>query len=184
MSSIVDLNSSTYGSNMLAQQYGKLIKEARLRKGLKQQDLAEKAQVSRAVLSRLEQGKSKPVQSDTLDRLLAALDVRPQIDPSSGEALRNLARLEQEIKRLERKERHLRLALRLAEDESAAAALVARARQRVDLWRRNRSCSPFYIDRWSRVLALPPREIAKEMSSLGEWEDAMLQNSPWSRAWT
>lgn len=169
---------------MLAQQYGKLIKEARLRKGLKQEDLAKKAQVSRAVLSKLEQGKSKPVQSDTLDRLLAALEVRPQIDASSGVDSRKLARLEQEVKRLERRGRHLRLALRLVADESAAAELVAKARQRVDLWRRNRSCSPFYINRWSQVLALPPREIAKEMSSLGEWEDAMLQNSPWSQAWT
>ena len=168
---------------MLAAQYGSLIKEARLRKGLTQEDLAEKAQVSRAVLSKLEQGK-KPVQSDTLDRLLAALEVRPQIGPTSGEALRKLARLEQEIKRLERRERHLRLAVHIAGDESAAAALVAKARQRLDLWRRNRSCSPFYIDRWSQALALSPREIAKEMASLGEWEDAMLQNSPWSWAWT
>lgn len=168
---------------MLAEQYGKLIKEARLRMGLTQEDLAEKAQVSRAVLSKLEQGK-KPVQSDTLDRLLAALGIRPRIDAANGKGLRKLARLEQEINRLERRDRHLRLAVRLAEDESAAAALVARARQRTDLWRRNRSCSPFYIDRWSRVLALPPREIAKEMASLGEWEDAMFQNSPWSWAWT
>ena len=168
---------------MLAAQYGKLIKEARLRKGLTQQDLAEKAQVSRAVLSKLEQG-MKPVQSDTLDWLLAALEVRPRVDASGGVDSRKLARLEQEIKRLERRERHLRLAVCLTGDESAAAALVARARQRVDLWRRNRSCSPFYIDRWSRTLALPPREIAKEMASLGEWEDAMLQNSPWSWAWT
>jgi transcriptional regulator with XRE-family HTH domain len=167
---------------MLAAQYGKLIKEARLRKGLTQEDLAERAQVSRAVLSKLEQGK-KPVQSDTLDRLLAALEVRPRVDAFSGVDSRKLARLEEEIKRLERRERHLRLAVRLTEDESAAA-LVARARQRVHLWRRNRSCSPFYIDRWSRVLALPPREIAKEMATLGEWEDAMLQNSPWSWAWT
>jgi transcriptional regulator with XRE-family HTH domain len=168
---------------MLAAQYAKLIKETRLRRGLTQEDLAEKAQVSRAVLSKLEQG-MKPVQSDTLDRLLAALDVRPQVDASSGVDSRKLARLEQEIKRLERRERHLRLAVCLTGDASAAAALVARARQRVDLWRRNRSCSPFYIDRWSRTLALPPREIAKEMASLGEWEDALLQNSPWPWAWT
>lgn len=168
---------------MLAEQYGKLIKEARLRLSLTQEDLAQKAQVSRAVLSKLEQGK-KPVQSDTLDRLLAALEVCPQIDPANGKALRKLARLEQQIKRLERRDRHLRLAVRLSGDESAAAALVARARRRVDLWRHNRSCSPFYIDRWSRMLALPPREIAKEMASLGQWEDAMLQNSPWTWAWT
>lgn len=165
---------------MLAKQYGKLIKESRLRKGLTQEDLAMKAQVSRAVLSRLEQGKeAKPVQSDTLDRLLAALEVRPHVDASGGVDSRRLARLEEEIRRLERKERHLRLAVRLARNESAAAPLVTKARHHVDLWRRTRSCSPFYIDRWSRVLALPPREIAKEISSFGEWEDAMLQNSPW-----
>jgi transcriptional regulator with XRE-family HTH domain len=168
---------------MLAAQYGRLIKEARVRKSLTQEDLAERAQVSRTVLSKVEQGK-KPVQSDTLDRLLAALEVRPQLDASSGVDSRKLARLEHEIKRLERREKHLRLAVHLTEDDSAAAALVAKARQRVELWRRNRSCSPFYIDRWSQALALPPREIAKEMASLGEWEDAMFQNSPWSWAWT
>jgi len=169
---------------MLAEQFGKLIKEARVQKGLKQQDLADKAQVSRAVLSKLEQGKAKPVQSDTLDRLLAALEVRPQIGPSGADCARKMARLEQQIRRRERKERHLRLAISLGEDESSAAAKVARARKRVALWRRNRSCSPFYIDRWSRVLALPPRKMAKAISSLGEWEDAMFQNSPWSGAWT
>jgi transcriptional regulator with XRE-family HTH domain len=169
---------------MLAQQCGKLIKEARARKGWKQEELARKARVSRAVLSRLEQGKPRPVQSDTLDRLLAALEVRPQIGQSGADAPRKIARLEQEIRRRERRERHLRLAISLSEDESSAAAKVAKARQRVELWRSNQSCSPFYIDRWSRVLALPPRQIAKEMSSFDEWEAAMFQNSPWSWAWT
>jgi transcriptional regulator with XRE-family HTH domain len=169
---------------MLAQQCGKLIKEARARKGLKQEELARKARVSRAVLSRLEQGKPRPVQSDTLDRLLAALEVRPQIGQSSADVARKIARLEQEIRHRERRERHLRLAISLSEDESSAAAKVAKARQRVELWRSNQSCSPFYIDRWSRVLALPPRKIAKEMSSFDEWEAAMFQNSPWSWAWT
>lgn len=169
---------------MLAKQYGKLIKDARLRSGLNQVDLARKAQVSRAVLSKLEQGKPKPVQSDTLDRLLAALDMRPQVDVSNGVEPRKMARIEQYVQRLERREKHLRLAIHLADDEAAAVALVARTRQRVALWRRNRSCSPFYIDRWSQVLSLPPREIAKQMAALGEWEDAMFQNSPWSWAWT
>jgi transcriptional regulator with XRE-family HTH domain len=169
---------------MLAEQCGKLIKEARVRKGLKQEDLAKKAQVSRAVLSRLEQGKPKPVQSDTLDRLLAALEVSPKIGQSSADVPRKMARLEQELRRRKQKERHLRLAIDLGGDESSAAAKIAKARQRVELWRSNRSCSPFYIDRWAQLLALPPRKMAREMSSLGEWEDAMFQNSPWSWAWT
>ena len=167
---------------MLAEQCGKLIKEARVRKGLKQEDLANKARVSRAVLSRLEQGKPKAVQSDTLDRLLAALELNPQIVQSSRDLARKVARLEQELRRQERKERHLRLAINLGDDESGAIAKVAKARQRVELWRSNQSCSPFYVDRWSQLLALPPKRIAKEMSSLGEWEDAMFQNSPWSWA--
>jgi transcriptional regulator with XRE-family HTH domain len=169
---------------MLAEQCGKLIKEARIRKGLKQEDLANKAQVSRAVVSRLEQGKPKAVQSDTLDRLLAALEVNPQIGQSSRDLPRKMARLEQELKRRERRERHLRLAVDLGNDESGVIAKVAKARQRVELWRNNQSCSAFYVDRWSELLALPPRKMAKEMSSLGEWEDAMFQNSPWSWAWT
>jgi transcriptional regulator with XRE-family HTH domain len=169
---------------MLAEQCGRLIKEARLRKGLKQEDLANKAEVSRAVLSRLEQAKAKAVQSDTLDRLLAALELDPRIVPSSGDVRRKLARLEQELGRRQQQERHLRLAIDLAHGEVGAAAKVAKARRRVELWRSNRSCSPFYIDRWSRLLALPPRKLAKAMASLGEWEDALFQNSPWSWAWT
>ena len=80
--------------------------------------------------------------------------------------------------------RPLRLAVELAQDGPAASAMVARARERVALWRANRSCSPYYIERWSSLLALPPRGIAREMSSLGEWENALFQNSPWSWAWT
>ena len=167
---------------MLVEQYGQLIKEARLRRGWRQEDLARKAHVSRAVLSRLERGRAKPVQSDTLERLLAALEVRPQLDVTGGRMSRKLVRLEQEMRLRDRRERHLRLAVALAGNSPAAAELIARARRRVELWRRNRTCSPFYIDRWSEILALSPPEIARALSSLGEWEDALLQNSPWPPA--
>ena len=169
---------------MLAIQYGKFIRDQRIRKGLKQEQLAEKAHVSRAILSALEQGKPKAVQSDTLDRLLLALEVQTQVDASSRDAVRKMARLEQEVRRREQRERHLRLALELADNQPAAKAKIAKARDRVELWRSKKSCSPFYIERWSQMLAKPPRTIAKEMSSLGEWEDALFQNSPWSWAWT
>jgi transcriptional regulator with XRE-family HTH domain len=169
---------------MLAAEYGKFIKDWRIRKGLKQEELAHKAKVSRAVLSGLEQGKRKAVQCDTIDRLLAALEIAPSFDRADRDSLRKVARLEQEIRLRQQRERHLRLAIELVEDESAAAAKVAKAKERVELWRKNRSCSPFYIDRWSQLLAQPPHKIAKEMSSLGEWQDAMFQNSPWSWAWT
>jgi len=170
---------------MLAVQYGKLIKDERIRKGLKQEEVAAKARVSRAVLSRLEQGKPKAVQSDTIDRLLDALQVKPPLPGQpAGDSARRLARLEHELRCRQQRERHLRLAIELVHDASGAAAKVARARERVELWRHKKTCSPFYIERWSRLLELPPRELAKEMSSLREWEDAMFQNSPWSWAWT
>jgi transcriptional regulator with XRE-family HTH domain len=169
---------------MLAPRYGKYIREQRLRKGLKQEELAERAGVSRAVLSALECGKPKPVQSDTIDRLCAALEVEPRLDGPGPDAARKLARLEHEIRRRDRREKHLRLAVELAADDRRASEKIAKARARVQLWREKKSCSPFYIQRWSRMLAKPPQALAKEMSSLGEWEDALFQNSPWSAVWT
>jgi hypothetical protein len=113
------------------------------------------------------------------------LELTPQVlDGSRRDDARKLARLERERKLEQQRNRHLRLAIKLANDEKAAAMMVAKARARVDLWRRNRSCSAFYIQRWSEILALPPRKIAKAMASLGEWEDALFQNSPWSWAWS
>ncbi len=170
---------------MLAKQYGRLIKEQRLRKGLNQDELAAAARVSRAVLSRLEQGGARPVQTDTLERLLRALEIEPQVlGRSAPDDARKQARLEQERKLERRRNQHLRLAVELADAGPAASAMVAKARARVDLWRTNRSCSPHYIERWSELLALPPRKLAKAMASLGDWEDALFQNSPWSWAWT
>jgi transcriptional regulator with XRE-family HTH domain len=169
---------------MLAEQCGRLIREAREKKGLKQDELACKAKVSRTIVSLLERGKAKAVQSDTLDRLLTALELQPEIAQPGGGGSRKLARLEQELRLHRRRERHLRLAIELADDAAAAVAKIAKARERVELWRKNRSCSPFYIERWSRILAQPPRRMAKKIASLGEWQDAMFQNSPWSWAWT
>ena len=170
---------------MLAQHYGKIIKDQRLRKGMRQEDLAAKAHVARAVVSQLEGGKRRAVQSDTIERLLQALDVDLQAAaPAAREDPRKLARLEQDKKLNEQRVRHLRLAVDLATDARAAREKIAKARERVELWRRNKSCSPYYIDRWSQLLALPPKRVAKEMSSFGEWEDALFQNSPWSWVWT
>lgn len=169
---------------MIALQYGKLIKEGRTRKGLKQAELARQARVSRGVLSRLEQGKPTVVQSDMIDSLLGALGLAPLVlEQPDRDGPRKMARLQQELKLRQLRERHLRLAYELQNDERAAAAMIARARKRVELWRARKSCSPFYIERWSQLLALPPRQLAGQMFSLGEWEDALFQNSPWSWAW-
>lgn len=170
---------------MIAYQSGSLIKELRGRRGLTQAELASAAQVSRTVVSRLEQGKARAVQTDVLDRIFRAVGVDPAlvIRPAPGDE-RRIARLEQRRRLDENRCRHLRLALRLSAGDAAALALVGCARGAVELWKRNRTCSPHYIERWSQLLALPPRHLAQEMAALGEWEDALLQNSPWSWAWS
>ena len=72
----------------------------------------------------------------------------------------------------------------LAADARAARGKIARTKKSVELWHRNRSCSPHYIKRWTELLALPPSQLARRMASLADWEDAMFQNTPWSWAWT
>jgi transcriptional regulator with XRE-family HTH domain len=171
-------------SVMLAEQFGRLVKAERDHRGLKQADLARSAKVSRSVLSRLERSQGLPVQTDVLDRLFAALEMKPRVsDAASPDAARIQARLEQQRRLEQRRSRHLRLAVELAAAKRPDARMIAKARERVELWRSKRSCSPLYIERWSEILALPPRGMAKAMVSLGEWEDAMFQNSPWSWAW-
>ena len=143
------------------------------------------AKVSRTVLSRLEQGTAIAVQTDVLDRVLAALGASPRVvDASARDDARRLARLEHGQALERRRNRHYRLAIDLAADEKAARAMIARARERVDLWRGKGTCSPYYVDRCAHLLDLPPRPLAKAMTSLGDWEDAMFPNSPWSWAWT
>ena len=169
---------------MLAEQFGNLVKDQRIRKGLKQADLARSANVSRSVVSRLEQGKASAVQTDTLDRLFRVLDVNPKVvDRASPDDARKQARLEHEKKLERQRSRHLRLAIDLADDGRAVKGMIAKARERVELWRRKGSCSPYYIQRWSQLLDLPPRKMAKAMASLGDWEDALFHNTPWSWAW-
>lgn len=170
---------------MLAEQFGNLVRDQRARKGLRQVDVARSAGVSRTVLSRLEQGRAQPVQTDVLDRLFHALEMNPHVVARAGpDDTRMQARLELRNKLEQQRVRHLRLALELFDDEVAASIMIRKARETVQLWRCRTTCSPYYIDRWSELLRLPPRRMAKAMASLGGWEDALFQNSPWSWAWS
>lgn len=161
-----------------------LIRARRLEMGLSQKRLAEAARVSRTTLSHVEQGKAPHVQMDVLARIMRALDLAPRL---SADASPDPGRLSARMAHRERlhaqRERHLRLAVELAADARAARGKIARARKVVELWRRNCTCSPHYVKRWTELLALPPSQLARRMASLAEWEDAMFQNTPWSWAW-
>ena len=119
------------------------------------------------------------MQTDVLDRLFHALGSTPRLTGDAQDARRQ-ARLEQGYRLERNRSRHLQLALELLTDAPAARQRISTAKARVALWREKRSCSPYYIERWSEVLALPPHRLAKAMGSFGEWEAAMFQNSPWS----
>jgi len=177
------MDSICYSMRMLSTDFGAQIRNERLARGWTQAGLARAAKVSRTVLSWLEQGRPRPVQTDVLDRLFAALDVKPQLPADPALEARRLARFEQQVRLEEQRNRHLRLALALAGDRAAARRLIGKAKNVVERWRRNRTCSPLYIKRWSALLALPPAELAKAMAAFGEWENAMFQNTPWSWAW-
>lgn len=75
---------------------------------------------------------------------------------------------------------HQRLALRLLRDPVGGAALVSAARQVVDRWAAQQSCSGDYVAAWRKLLALPVEELAERMcGDLNGWGTALRQNSPW-----
>lgn len=170
---------------MISKQIGRHIKERRAAMGLGQQDLCEKANVSRTVLSKLESERGAPVQTDVLDRLAAGLSAKVIVSFSEPQIEKTEARLQHRIRQGELRQRHLRLALDLCAHPNQARPRIKRARQQVDLWEQKKSCSHRYIDGWRKALSLPaPRDVALAMTSFGDWEDAMFQNSPWSFSWT
>ena len=74
---------------------------------------------------------------------------------------------------------HLRIALDLVLGERAAVAGLAEARKIVELWKRERVCSPFYFDAWKKILTGSPRAVGKALARMDEqWAPALLQNTP------
>jgi len=168
---------------MLSNEFGRHIKERRLALGLAQEALCQRARVSRAVLSRLESQRGLAVQTDVLDKLLEALGGPIAIGVQSAGASRVEERLKHRLRQEELRQRHLRVALSLYQDPHSAPAKIDRALKQVSLWEERKSCSPRYIERWRQVLAGEPAEVAAAMACLGEWENAMFQNTPWAFEW-
>jgi transcriptional regulator with XRE-family HTH domain len=169
---------------MLSSQIGRHIRNRRAALRIGQEALCAKAQVSRAVLSKLESERGAPVQTDVIDRLLAGLDAKVTVTLGDPVDTRTEERLRHQLRQEEQRQRHLRLAIELCANPKAAVAKIRRALRQVDLWEQRKSCSPRYIDGWRKALSHNPRGVAVAMASFGEWENAMYQNSPWSFMWT
>lgn len=169
---------------MLSSQIGGQIKSRRTALGLGQSALCAKAQVSRTVLSKLESQRGEPVQTDVIDRLLAGLDAKVTVRLGEPAGSQVEERLRNRLRQEELRQRHLRLAVDLCANPEGAAPKIERALRQVDLWEQRKSCSPRYIEGWRKALSLDPRGVALAMTSFGDWENAMFQNSPWSFLWT
>lgn len=56
---------------------------------------------------------------------------------------------------------------------------LARAREQVEKWRRDGTCSAWYVKRWSETLSGSPSEVAGRMHGLEAGERrALYQNTP------
>ena len=172
---------------ILAIEAGICIKALRGELGVAQRELSDRAGVSRAALSRLESGRMNAVRTDTIERLVVAMGRTARLvvgDDAPADGGRSEERLRQSLRLAAQRERHLRLALGLCTDPRAARADIQRAQKQVRVWKARKSCSPRYIERWNRTLAGDPKDVARAMTSFGDWESAMFQNTPWAFKWS
>jgi PHD/YefM family antitoxin component YafN of YafNO toxin-antitoxin module len=116
--------------------------------------------------------------------IVASPDRFAELDAQEARrSARRLARAQQDLVERDRLIKHQQLAIDLlTQPASERSALIRRARAVVDQWRARGLCSVDYIDRWSRLLALPPRELAQALASDADgWGTALRQNSPFIR---
>jgi transcriptional regulator with XRE-family HTH domain len=164
------------------------VKAARRRRALSQAELAARSGVSRVTIARVEGGSLQDFRLGTLRRVCEALGLelaaeRRETPGAEGALPALLARERERARRFDRRHRHAALAARLlAMSRPRAAALLRRARERVDLWERDGLCSRHYISRWRAMLTGPRGQVAESLLDPGEWADALFQNTPWSFA--
>jgi hypothetical protein len=92
------------------------------------------------------------------------------------------ARSELQGKLAASREKHLKIAAKLAMGGPEAAALKVGALKMVKLWREKQLCSPVYIDRWQQILDAKPQQVAQSLLAMDDDEcgRALRQNTPFS----
>jgi transcriptional regulator with XRE-family HTH domain len=161
---------------------GQNLRSAREHGKRSQEDVASAAHVGRSTLVHVESGKGA-----SLSKIMAiahelGVDV-VLADSESAQVVRRLARLQQDAKVQWAREAHLRLAVLMLGDAAAGKPLIDDARKTVSLWHANKSCSPFYIKSWKKLLSGSVREVGKSLGTIDErWSNALIQNTPFSNA--
>lgn len=159
-------------------EFGASLRKLRAQRGLSQEAVARVAGIGRSTLVHLEAGADARLSRIAAVAKALGADIEVVEEPRDI-AQRRQARLEQSTRMQALQNAHLRIALNLLLDEPATVKGLAEARKMVDLWERERVCSPFYIDRWRRLLKGPPRNVGKALSGIDEkWQPALLQNTP------
>lgn len=154
------------------------MRKLREQRGLSQEAVARAAGIGRSTLVHLEAGADARLSRIAAVAKALGADIEA-VAESRNIAQRRQARLEQSARMQALQCDHLRIALNLLLGEPSTVKELAAARKMVDLWQRERVCSPFYIDMWKRVLKGAPREVGKALFRIDEkWRPALLQNTP------
>ena len=163
---------------------GSSLRAFREAKRMSQDAVAKAAGIGRSTLVHLENGadvrlaKIAAVASTLGVSLCAMAEPAAPAAPAALVA-RLLARAQMNERNLKLQNAHLRLALDLILEKPAACAALADARNMVELWSRARTCSPFYIDAWRKILQGPAMDVGKALAQMdSQWESALMQNSP------
>jgi transcriptional regulator with XRE-family HTH domain len=159
------------------------LRDRRQSAGLSQVATAAAAGVGRSTLIHLEQGKKNV----NLSSALAIAEVVGAVvgvqNERAEQVERRHLRADEALRLARRREAHFALAIDLALGRSSALRALEDARNMVALWKRDRTCSPFYIDGWSKLLRGDAGQVARRIRDIDpQWQDAMFQNTPFSRA--
>ena len=147
-----------------------------------QEEVAAAANIGRSTLVHIESGKSANMANILAVANVLGVEIGIK-DADSAQDARRLARLLQDAKVQFARESHLRLALLMLMDAAAGKPIVTGARKTVRLWRTNKSCSPFYIDAWEKILTGSARDVGKSVAAMdARFANALFQNTPFASA--
>lgn len=164
------------------QQLGAALRSLRLAKAMSQQALAAAAGISRTTLIQIEKGKDAQVSSVELAAQVLGAEFGI-LSESPAMARRRQARADHQAKLAASREKHLKIAVKLALGGVEAVSLKEHALRMVDLWREKALCSPVYIERWRHILNAEPPQVAQSILAMDEeWGPALRQNTPFATA--
>jgi transcriptional regulator with XRE-family HTH domain len=157
---------------------GSTFRSLREQQGLSQEAVAKAAGIGRSTLVHLENGADVRLSKIAAVAKVLNTSLETAAEPKAL-AERRQARMQMSLRTLTLQNAHLRIALDLLLETPAAAAALQAARAMVDLWERDKVCSPFYIDGWRKLLSGSARTVGAALAQVDQqWESALLQNSP------